>query len=96
MLDAALRMIFLHRWSGHTYLDSPQGVEGALRVHRSYTDYGKFYDVAWSLRDAREKGRPLKPFFYEERLSPNNLEHEVERVERDTIRPKIEEMLSKM
>ena len=89
-------MIFLHRWSGHTYLDSPQGVEGALRVHRSYTDYGKFYDIAWSIREERQNGRALKPFFYEERLSPNNLEHEVERVERDTIRPKIEEMLSKM
>ncbi len=96
MLDAALRMMFLHRWSGHTYLASPQGVEGALRVHRSYTDYGKFYDIAWSIRDERQTGRTLKPFFYEERLSPANLEHEVERVERDTIRPKIEEMLSKM
>ena len=84
MLDAALRMMFLHRWSGHTYLASP------------HTDYGKFYDIAWSIRDERQTGRPLKPFFYEERLSPANLEHEVERVERDTIRPKIEEMLSKM
>ena len=96
MLDAALRMIFLHRWSGCTYLASPRGDEGALRVHRRYTDYEKFYDVIWSLRDERQTKRPLKPFFYKERLSPNNLEHEVERIERDTIRPKIEEMLSKM
>lgn len=89
-------MIFLHRWSGHTYLASPQGDEGALRVHRSYTDYGKFYDLNWSIRDERPVEHPLRPFFFEERLSPANLEHEVERIERDTIRPKIEEILSKM
>lgn len=96
MLDAALRMIFLHRWSGYTSVDSPQGGKGALRVHRSYTDYDKFYDVAWSIRDERQTERSLKTFYHEERFSPNNLEHEIERVERETILPRIEEMLSKM
>ncbi len=96
MLDATLRMIFLHRWAGRKFFASPQGVNDALRVHRSYTDYGKFYDLNWSIRDERPIEHPLRPFFFEERLSPANLEHEVERIERDTIQPKIEEMLSKM
>lgn len=96
MLDAALRMFFLHRWSGHTLIASPRGDGDALRVHRAYIDYGSFYDLTWSIRDVRQTNHPLKPFFLEERCSLPNLPHEVERVERETIQPAIEEMLSRM
>lgn len=96
MLDAAFRMFFLHRWSGYTFIASPHSDGDALRVHRNYIDYGSFYDVTWSIRDVRQKIRHLKPFFFEERCSLPNLQHEVERIEREIIQPKIEEMLSKM
>lgn len=96
MLDAVLRMFFLHRWSGHTFIASPQGEGDVLRVHRAYIDYGSFYDLTWSIRDVRQTKSRLKPFFLEERCSLPNLQHEVERLERETIQPKIEEMLSRM